>query len=202
MAGVSATLEAALLALALGCLAAGCQTTAERAAAVPAAPSEASTRDDTPATGTAKPPVAISGFAHSFIERGKIHMNFCQQTSCGPGSKVSYTFYDAVGDPDFEEFHRTQRKVFSRLKASMPDDTTMTLGEPTRIGDAAYTMFTSTRQTQPQSGSGTVTMSNLIFAQNVTISLISSAEGEALARQNAARFLAGLLAATAAKPGS
>ena len=195
-----------LCALAVGGLLAGCQTTQDPAGPtekqVATAPPGSGARTETLGQGTRKPPIRISGFVYRYIERGQIHMYFCQQASCGPGSKVSYTFYGPVIQPDFEAFQHTQQQVFSLLKASLPESTKMTLREPARISDDAHTMFSSTREVQPRGGSGVITMSNLIFSKNITISLISSAADEDMAKRNAARFLMSLLAATSAKPGA
>lgn len=195
-----------ICALAVGGLLAACQTTQDPAGPTEkqaaASPPESGAQTVSPEQGTRKPPIRISGFVYRYIERGQIHMYFCQQANCGPGSKVSYTFYGPVSDPDFEAFQHTQEQVFSLLKASLPEGTKMTLREPARISDDVHTMFSSTREIQPRSGSGVITMSNLVFAKNITISVISSAEDEVMARRNAARFLISLLAATSAKPGA
>ena len=140
-----------------------------------------------------KPPIAIGGFAHEYLSRGQVHMNVCRQSSCVPGSKVSYQIYSPDGKPNFEDFKLVQKKVASHFKARAPKGTKLKFGKPTREKDRLFTTFTNYREMHFAGGAKQFTKSMVIYAEKVTISLISSSSRKKTAEANSDLFLIGLM---------
>lgn len=144
-------------------------------------------------TPEAEPPVAIRGFAHQFMVQGRVHMNVCQETECVAGSRVSYVLNPPETDPDFEEFKRAQEMVAIHLRSRFPKGTTLSLGTPEQSNDGAFTVFTSFREMRSAAGQSLFTKSTIIFADNATMSVISSSMDRKAVDANSALFQVGLL---------
>ena len=56
-----------------------------------------------PVLGQESPPVGIGGFHYRYVPENRVHMNFCREKPCVPGSKVSYILYPPEDNRDFDE---------------------------------------------------------------------------------------------------
>lgn len=139
------------------------------------------------------PPVALDGYSYKYSPRGQIHLFLCKAPKCGPGSKVSYSLSGPEKNPDFEAFKSRPRTVVSLLQPRLPQGTTLKIGTQEKLEEPAFTTFTSYREMQLANGIEQVTKSAMVYAENLTISIISSAENRETADGNQAAFLLGLL---------
>ena len=145
------------------------------------------------AAPVSSPPVGISGFEYKYIPDGRIHMNLCKTPACVPGSKVSYTFFGPVANPDIEEYTNAQNSTVSALRARAPEGATIRLEKVEQSRDLGVTVFTSSREIRSPDGLMEFTKSTLVFYNDRTISLISSSEEKEAAESNGALFLMGLM---------
>ena len=139
------------------------------------------------------PPITIGGFASEYVSRGRIFMNVCKQSSCGPGSQVSYQFHPPELKPDFKQFKLLQKKVASHFKAKAPKGTKLKFGTPERTRDDLFTIFTNRREMHLANGAKHFTKSMMIYGEKVTISLISSSRRKKTAEHNSDLFRLGLM---------
>ena len=138
-------------------------------------------------------PVKVSGFEHSLVGNGQIHMNTCQAEHCVPGSKVSYRIYAPTDKPDFEQFKTAHKMVLSRLQTMTPEGTVVTASKPERTDDELFTTFEITREMTSPDGSKLITNSKTSYGKNFTAEVISSSEDEKAAKANGALFMLPLM---------
>ncbi len=143
-----------------------------------------------------KPLFSVDGFDYQFIPRGRIHMNVCQQTSCVPGSRVSYTLYAPEPNPSFEQYKLSQDRVATQLRARAPQGTKFVFGTPEQTRDDVFTTFTNTREIHNPNGTKMFTKSTLLHAEAATISLVSSSEDKEAVETNRALFMLQLMILT------
>lgn len=140
------------------------------------------------------PPVQMGGFSYQFIPQTGTHMNICQRSECVPGSKVSYIIYPPTSELDFETFKATQKQLLPLLEERAPKGSVIIMGEPERSEDQLFTLFTNDRETRTPDGKRHFVKSTFVFAEAVTISIISSSSDKEAVETNRALFLVGLMA--------
>ena len=147
------------------------------------------------ATGRSGPPFTIGGFEYTLMPQG-IHMNICNQRSCGPGSKVSYILFGPRPQLTFQAYKAQRAEIAAQFKKVAPAGVTFTFKPPTQQRTKLFTFLESHRITKAADGQKEVTISRTILTKNMSIDLISTARDEKLANANLAPFtLAALVVA-------
>jgi hypothetical protein len=148
--------------------------------------------------GRGGPPVSISGFTYQFMPQG-IHMNICNNSSCGLGSKVSYVFAAPKPGMTFGEYKAQRSIIEKELKARLPAQAGFKVRPPTQEKGKLLTTFESRRTLTMPDGEKQVTISRLLLTKTMSIELIGSGTDEKQIEMNLALFTIGTMTLAVSK---
>lgn len=144
----------------------------------------------------AKSPVSVKGFKETFHPKQKMFMNVCVEKICGRGSKVSYILSRPKPVQSFSQFKSDRKRIEVWYRKNGPKGATLKFGKPANYNIKGYTVFAAPLRTQFANGTTRNRTSYTVYGKHIWISLISSSVNKNFTKQNAAKFLAGLMAWT------
>ena len=151
---------------------------------------------ETPRTaGKKAPPFTVRGFTYSVLPQ-QIHMNICNQPSCGAGSKVSYVIYPPKPGKTFADYRAERAQIEKAFKALKSSGVTMTFAPPTERKNKLFKIFESRRIVTAPDGRKEITISRTLLASTIGIDFISTARDEKNVETNLALFMVGAIAST------
>ena len=138
-------------------------------------------------------PFAVQGFKYAQLKRpgtdSITHMNECEESSCLPGSKVSYIL-SGPEPHSFEAYIVARTKVEAAVRAQLPTGSALRFEAPTVVRLGPVTIYESRRHQTLPDGSAKITISQSLHSNQVQIDVISSSDTLKAADGNAATFRA------------
>jgi hypothetical protein len=145
------------------------------------------------------PPFTISGWRYQLINN-ITHMHLCANSSCEPGSKVSYVVMPPNKDYSFKQYKEERQKIAQVLRKMAPAGTRIEFAEPEKSEDKLFRIFKTKREEVAPDGKTTAFLSWRVIADKVAFDFISSASTFKKAEEQLNPFmLAGMMVAGADK---
>jgi len=138
------------------------------------------------------PPVSVSGWRYQRSGSDE-HIFYCEQPSCGFGSKVSYRLYAPGNSMTVEQFSGEQEKIVKALEERTPGEKITIVGVDGDKGSAVPRMFQARRLKVTPDGKREFQVSGMLFGARANASLISSSLTEKTGNANYAQFAAGVM---------
>ena len=138
------------------------------------------------------PPVSVSGWRYQ-RSGSDAHIFYCEQPSCGFGSKVSYRLYAPGNSMTVEQFSGEQEKIVKALEERTPGEKITIVGVDGDKGSAVPRMFQARRLKVTPDGKREFQVSGMLFGARANASLISSSLTEKTGNANYAQFAAGVM---------
>ncbi|GLH81991.1 hypothetical protein SSBR45G_69000 [Bradyrhizobium sp. SSBR45G] len=148
----------------------------------------------TPSPAAPPQPFSVSGWRSQRPSGTDVTFFICEDTKCGPGSKVSYRLYAPDTTMTIEQFRASQEQTVKILDQRVPGQTTTILGVEGDKGTNLPRVFRARRLKVAADGSREYQVSGMLFGLKASASLISTAGGEASSTTNFALFAIPVLA--------
>lgn len=145
------------------------------------------------------PPFTVGGWRYQLINN-RTHMFLCANSSCEPGSKISYMVLPPRKDYSFKQYKEEREKIAQVLLKMAPAGTHIEFSEPEKVEDKLFRIFKAKREQVSPDGKKTAFLSWLVMANKVSFDFISSASSFKQAEEQLAPFmLAGMMVAVTDK---